>query len=105
MAALAEFLFTFALCLVVLNTATTKKTSGNSYYGAAIGLTVTTGAYAVGGISGGAFNPAVMVGGICTNFDKVAANATTIAIYLICQIVAAVVAAAVFKVQNAGEND
>ncbi len=61
-ALLAEFLFTFALCYVVLNVATAKGTSGNSFYGLAIGMTVMTGAFAVGGISGGAFNPAVAVG-------------------------------------------
>lgn len=59
---LAEFLFTFALVFVVLNTATAKGTSGNSFYGLAIGMTVMTGAFAVGDISGGAFNPAVAVG-------------------------------------------
>jgi aquaporin Z len=61
-ALLAEFLFTFALAYVVLNTATTKGTTGNSFYGLAIGMTVMTGAFAVGGISGGAFNPAVAIG-------------------------------------------
>jgi aquaporin Z len=61
-ALLAEFLFTFALCYVVLSIATAKGTKGNSAYGLAIGFTVLTGAYAVGGISGGAFNPAVAVG-------------------------------------------
>ena len=61
-AVLAEFLFTFALVYVVLNTATAKATAGNSFYGLAIGFTVMTGAFAVGGISGGAFNPAVAVG-------------------------------------------
>jgi aquaporin Z len=59
---LAEFLFTFALCYVVLNTAYAKLTKGNSYYGFAIGFTVLAGAYAVGPISGGAFNPAVALG-------------------------------------------
>ncbi len=60
---IAEFLFTFALCYVVLQTATTKNTSGNSYYGLAIGFTVLTGAFAVGGtLCAGAFNPAVGVG-------------------------------------------
>ena len=58
----AEFLFTFALCFVVLNVATAKGTQGNSFYGLAIGFTVLVGAYAVGPISGGAFNPAVAVG-------------------------------------------
>ncbi|MGH8019355.1 MAG: aquaporin [Opitutaceae bacterium] len=55
----AEFLYTFALCWVVLHTATAKGTTGNSFYGLAIGFTVTVGAFAVGSISGGAFNPAV----------------------------------------------
>jgi aquaporin Z len=58
----AEFLFTFALCWVVLNVATSKGTLGNSFYGLAIGMTVMVGAYAVGPVSGGAFNPAVATG-------------------------------------------
>lgn len=58
----AEALFTFALVWVVLNVATAKNTAGNSYYGFAIGFVVVAGAYAVGPISGGAFNPAVVVG-------------------------------------------
>ena len=58
-----EFLFTFALCYVVLQVATSPKTEGNSYYGLAIGSVVTVGAFAVGGIfCYGAFNPAVAVG-------------------------------------------
>ena len=59
---LAEFLGTFALAYVVLNVATAKATSGNSFYGLAIGFTVLAMAYAPGVISGGAFNPAVAVG-------------------------------------------
>lgn len=59
---LAEFLFTFALCYVVLNVATVKETKGNSYYGFAIGFTVLVGAYSVGAVSSGAFNPAVAFG-------------------------------------------
>ena len=39
-ALLAEFLFTFALVYVVLNAATAEGTSGNSFYGLAIGVTV-----------------------------------------------------------------
>jgi len=61
-ALLAELLFTFALVYVVLNVATAKATSGNSFYGLAIGMTVMAGAFAVGGVSGGAFNPAVAIG-------------------------------------------
>jgi aquaporin Z len=59
---LAEFLFTFALVYVVLNVATARGNEGNSHYGLAIGFTVMVGAYSVGAISGGAFNPAVAVG-------------------------------------------
>ena len=61
-ALIAEFLFTFALAFVVLNVATSKDTAGNSFYGLAIGFTVLAGAFSVGSISGGAFNPAVAVG-------------------------------------------
>ena len=59
---LCELIFTFLLVLVILNVATNKKTEGNSYYGLAIGFTVMASAYCVGGISGGAFNPAVAFG-------------------------------------------
>jgi len=58
----AELVFTAALVLVVLNVAATKETAGNSYYGLAIGFTVAAGAFAVGPISGAAFNPAVAFG-------------------------------------------
>ena len=59
---LAEFLFTFALVYVVLNVATADATDGNSYFGLAIGFTVLAGAFAVGQVSGAAFNPAVAIG-------------------------------------------
>lgn len=59
---LAEFLFTFALVFVVINTATAKRTAGNSFYGLAIGFTVLAGAFAMGSVTVGAFNPAVAVG-------------------------------------------
>lgn len=67
---IVEFLFTFALCFVVLNVATVKATAGNSYYGFAIGFTVLVGAYAVGTISGGAFNPAVALGAAILNLNQ-----------------------------------
>jgi aquaporin Z len=59
---LGEFLGTFALAYVVLNVATSKETSGNSFYGLAIGFTVLAMALAFGAVSGGAFNPAVAIG-------------------------------------------
>jgi aquaporin Z len=61
-AIVVEVLFTFALAYVVLNVATSKDHPNNSFYGLAIGITVLAGAVAVGGISGGAFNPAVGLG-------------------------------------------
>ena len=95
-ALLAEFLFTFALVYVVLNTATTEGTSGNSFYGLAIGMTVMTGAFAVGDISGGAFNPAVALG-ICVLGISSWAN---IWIYLVANFAAAIVAAVIFQLIN-----
>ena len=63
LAALAvEAIFTFLLALVVLNTAASRKTEGNSFYGLAIGFTIVAAAIAGGPISGGAFNPAVGIG-------------------------------------------
>jgi aquaporin Z len=67
---LAEFLGTFALVWVVLNTATAK---GNSFYGLAIGFTVLVMAFAVGGVSGGAFNPAIAIGATVMGLIKPAA--------------------------------
>ena len=96
-ALLAEFLFTFALVFVVLNTATAEGTSGNSFYGLAIGMTVMTGAFAVGDISGGAFNPAVALG-ICILGISSWAN---IWIYLVANFAAAIVAAVIFQLINA----
>jgi len=61
-ALLAEVLYTFMLCFVVLNVATAKKNAGNQFYGLAIGFVIIAGGYAAGNISGGAFNPAVALG-------------------------------------------
>ena len=101
---LIEFLFTFALALVVLNSATAKGTEGNSFYGLAIGFTVTVGAFAGGGISGGAFNPAVGVGPIL--MDTIAGDGGTIGniwIYLVAPLAGGAAAAFCFKIQNPGD--
>jgi len=63
----SELLGTFALAYVVLNVATSRGTTGNSFYGLAIGATVFTMASTFGGISGGAFNPAVALGATIIN--------------------------------------
>lgn len=92
----AEFLFTFALVYVVLNVATAKGTANNSFYGLAIGMTVMTGAFAVGGISGGAFNPAVAVG---VGVMKLVAL-SQIWIHIVADLLGGALAAAVFKFAN-----
>jgi aquaporin Z len=99
-AILAEFLFTFALVFVVLNVATAKGTSGNSFYGLAIGFTVMTGAFAVGNISGGVFNPAVAVGISMMGLSSWA----NIWIYLVAQFAAGGAAALCFRVVSPDDN-
>jgi len=98
-ALVAEFLFTFALCYTVLNTATAKGTAGNSNYGLAIGFTVLTGAYAVGSISGGAFNPAVAVG---VTLLKLAAPAN-IWVFLAADFLGGAVAGILFNMLDMGD--
>lgn len=95
-ALIVEFIFTFALCYVVLNTATSKNTAGNSYYGLAIGFTVLAGAYAVGAVSGGAFNPAVAIGITVMGLSAV----PNIWIFLVANFVGGAVAALVFNALN-----
>lgn len=68
---IVEVLFTFALAWAVLNSATSKGTAGNSFYGLAIGFTVLAGAVSVGSISGGAFNPAVGLAVFLMNFEGI----------------------------------
>lgn len=92
---IAELLFTFALCFVVLQVATSRGTDGNSFYGLAIGFTVVVGAYAVGAHSGGAFNPAVTIGALVMGMFKAKAL-----LYLVWQVIAAALAAAAYKVTN-----
>src|SRR5271170_6583468 len=90
----AEFLFTFALAYVVLNVATAKANAGNSFYGLAIGFTVMVGAFAVGPISGGAFNPAVAIGCYCLGLLPGGHCVE----YIAAELSAGVIAAFVFKV-------
>lgn len=92
-ALLAEFLFTFALVYVVLNAATANGTSGNSFYGLAIGFTVMVGAFSVGNISGGAFNPAVAVGISVMGLS----SWSNIWIYLVADFAGGAVAAGAFR--------
>jgi aquaporin Z len=88
----AEFLGTFALAWVVLNVATAKGTAGNSYFGAAIGMTVAAGIFLFGGISGAVFNPAVALAGGILNLLPL----KTVALYIVVCAVAALAAAKLF---------
>ncbi|HSH09773.1 MAG TPA: aquaporin [Oceanipulchritudo sp.] len=90
---LVEFLFTFALVFVVLCTATAKFSEGNSYFGLAIGGTVMAGAYSVGSISGGAFNPAVAIGLVVMG----AVCLSNIWLYLVACLAGGAVAGLLFK--------
>jgi aquaporin Z len=90
---IVEFLFTFALAWTVLNVATTKATMGNSFYGLAIGFTVLVGAITVGGISGGAFNPAVGLGVWTMGLESV----QQFGVYLISDFAGAAVAALAYR--------
>jgi aquaporin Z len=94
--AFAEFIFTFALAYVVLNVATAKSNAGNSFYGLAIGFTVMVGAFAVGPISGGAFNPAVATGALCLGLIP----AGHFIAYIVVELFAGALAALVFKLLN-----
>ena len=96
---IVEFLFTFALAWVVLNVATAKATAGNSFYGLAIGMTVMTGAVAVGGVSGGAFNPAVGLGVFTMGLE----SAKQLGIYLVADMAGGAVAALAYKVINGSD--
>jgi len=100
LAVLAELLFAFALCLVVLNTATSPKTQGNSYYGLAIGFTVFVGAAAVGSISGGAPNPAVGAGLGLVDGIMGGAPFTYIWVYLVGPFLGGALASAVYTLQH-----
>merc|ERR1719305_1189967 len=94
---MAEVLYTFVLCFVVLNAACSKKSgcaTGQQYYGLAIGFVIVAGGYGAGAISGGAFNPAVALGldamgtgvGMAWNFA-----------YVCFELVGAVIAAGLFR--------
>lgn len=98
-ALVVEALFTFALAYVVLNVATSKDNADNSFYGLAIGGTVMVGAVAVGGISGGVFNPAVALGGAVQGLLAW----SSIWVYLVANAVGGAVAGVAFLGLNADD--
>lgn len=97
-ALIVEILFTFALCSVVLNVATAKSTSGNSFYGLAIGFTIVVAAFAGGGISGGAFNPAVGIGATVAHAAMGNGGWSDLWLYIAGPLIGAILASIVFKI-------
>ena len=97
---LAEVLFTFLLVFVVLSVATARGTEGNSYYGLAIGFSVMIGAFAVGGISGAAFNPAVAIGLVVLGV----APAAYLGIYVAANLAGGAAAALLFRGLDLGDD-
>jgi aquaporin Z len=95
-ALLAELLVTFALAYVVLNVATSKDHPNNSFYGLAIGFTVLAGAVAVGGVSGGVFNPAVAFGVSAAGL----VSWSMLWVYLVANLAGGAAAAVAFRAVN-----
>jgi aquaporin Z len=93
-AIVAELIGTFGLAYVILNVATSPKTANNHYYGLAIGFTVVAMAYAVGPVSGGAFNPAVALG--LSVFEKIEWG--SLWIYLVGAFGGAILAALLYRI-------
>lgn len=94
---LGEFIFTFLLASVVFYTAVSKKVAGNSYYGAAIGLTVFVGIMSVGGLTGGVFNPAVAFGPILIDTFAGGNSYVYLPLYLVAIFAGGAVAALVYN--------
>jgi aquaporin Z len=94
-----ELLTTFALAYVVLNVATSSSHPNNSFYGLAIGFTVLSGAIAFGGISGGAFNPAVGLGIAIAGV----ASWSMLWVYVVPTLLGGALAGFVFRVLNPAE--
>jgi len=84
------------LCFVVLNVACTDATSGNEFYGLAIGFVIVAGAYGAGAVSGGCFNPAVALG-----INKWGSEYTWPFLYLLFEFIGAALAALFYKLVRA----
>ena len=93
---ICEFLFTFLLCYVVLQTTTSKKTEGNSYFGLAIGSVAMVGLLATVGTCYSAFNPAVALGFYIMKI----AQTKLIAYTILTNFVAGAAAAGAYKISE-----
>mmetsp|Transcript_26833 Transcript_26833/g.62177 ORF Transcript_26833/g.62177 Transcript_26833/m.62177 type:complete len:342 (-) Transcript_26833:168-1193(-) len=98
--AVAEFVFTFLLCFVVLSVAVSAKTSNPTMFGLAIGSCITCGVNAIGAVSGGALNPAVAVG-IATGHRFADGSFCAAMTFSVVELIAAAAAAGVFGITHA----
>jgi len=95
-AGVAETLYTFMLCFVVLNVAASNVHAGkNQFYGLAIGFVVVAGAYSGGSVSMGCFNPAVAFG---IDVSSAQYGVKYCFVYTLFELVGAALAAGCFKV-------
>jgi len=100
---LAEMVFTFLLCFVVLSVATVRDENVLSeFFGLAIGSCVTAGGYAIGAVSGGSLNPAVSTG-IALSSLAGGHGIFHLFIYIIFEILGGIIAAVLFKVTHEDE--
>ena len=102
---LLEFFYTFLLVSIMINVATTESQAGNSFFGLAIGFTVLAAGYTIGGITGGALNPALAIAAAFVNLlnKRTLYSFQWLWIYLIACTMGGVVAGLLFRLTNAKE--
>jgi aquaporin Z len=102
--AMAELVFTFTLCTVVLCVAASDVNTVKQFFGLAIGSCVTVGGLAIGGISGGSLNPAVSIaiasGASVSGKYTVLSQLFRAMLYSLIEILAGFMAAAVYKMTH-----
>lgn len=99
-AVLMEAMYTFALATVVLHTATSEETEGNNYFGIAIGFVILAAAFS-GGLSGGAYNPAVGIGPLLADIGNIGARMQNVWLYLIGPVAGGLLAGLLYRLLNA----
>lgn len=103
-AGMAEIVFTFVLCFVVLCVATFTINGTKDMFGLIIGSCVIAGGLAVGGVSGGSLNPAVSVGISSANIMNQGMFVNCLA-YSVFELIGGALAAAAFFVTHPHEYD
>lgn len=94
-----EALLTFVLALVIL-VVTTHKFKESKIFGAAIGFTIPALVLLGGPISGGIFNPAIILGGALATLIKGGIGWEAAALYVPAQLLGGALAACAFKYLN-----